>query len=117
MRNNNYRPESGSNKCSNARQLSLENSSQADKLAGNCSSSSHFGPSSPSSQNADFMKLNNSLSSTAAITTSEAKSIQQKSYPVIYGELVVLGYQLFFNILFNINLISFQYDSSAYPSR
>jgi len=61
----------------------------ASKLSANRSTSCS-GPSSP--QNIDFNKLETNLSTNPILMANEFKVYNQKSYPVVYGELVILGY-------------------------
>ncbi len=78
------RPDAGSNA---SRQQLSSNISHSNKLSGNRSSSSS-GPSSP--QNIDFTQ--NDLSNSSAMIANESKQFHQKPYPVVYGELVILGF-------------------------
>ena len=74
----NFRPEAGSNA---SRPMS------SSKLSANRSTSSS-GPSSPQNN----IDLSQSDFNPSILMANEAKVYHQKSYPVVYGELVILGF-------------------------
>lgn len=82
-----FRPDAGGNKSDHQR-LSANKLSKMGRSSGESRSGSS-GPSSP--QHNDRSEISSNLCVTTAVSASESKAAQLKNYPVIFGELVILG--------------------------